>query len=235
MPYAPPTDSGSGISSVLEVAIERCYNEHVMDMAAQQKKKEQQGRLRPKSTPSSKPTAKSLGRGQTLKLYLKKAAPGEGWAPVLPKDDSPDFGKPYETPQCQKSTEAGQAGRSLLTNELVMPGKDLTTVLDENNILGEQELVQAMSSILPCTDALDVEMEEVNKAMGFEPEDSHTGYDVNLVRHSDGTVLGSIFPVTAQESQMLDEDPTFKAPGTGRLGTEENPSVTCSNCLPVLP
>ena len=84
-------------------------------------------------------------------------------------------------PRHQKSTEAGQAGRSLLTNELVMPGKDLTTVLDEYNILREQELVQAMSSILPCTDAMDVEMEEVNEAMGFEPEDSRTGYDVNLV------------------------------------------------------
>ena len=85
----------AGISSVLEVTMERCYNEHIMDMAAQQKKKEQQGRPGPKSTPSSKPTSvKSLGHGQTLKLHLRKAMPGEGWAPVPPKDNGPDVRKP---------------------------------------------------------------------------------------------------------------------------------------------
>ena len=60
----------AGISSALEVAMERCYNEHIMDTAAQQKKKEQQGRPGPKPTPPSKPTVKSLGHGQTLKLHL---------------------------------------------------------------------------------------------------------------------------------------------------------------------
>ena len=75
----------------------------------------------------------------------------------------------------------GQAGHSPLTNELLAPGEDLTTVLDEYNIPGEQELAQAVSSILPHTDAVDVEMEEVNVAMGFEPEVNRKGYDVNLV------------------------------------------------------
>ena len=83
----------AGISSVLEVAMERCYNEHIMDMAAQQKKREQQGRLGPKSTLSSKPTTKTLGRGQTLKLHLKKAAPGKGWATIPPKDDGPNISR----------------------------------------------------------------------------------------------------------------------------------------------
>ena len=158
-----------GISSALEVAMERCYNEHIMDMAAQQKKKEQQGRLGPKPTPSSKPTAKSLGHGQTLNLHLKKAAPGKGWATVPPKDDDPNVRKPYETPRCQQSAEAGQAGCSPLTNELLALGEDLTVMLDEYDIPGEQELAQAVSSILPHMDAADVEMEEVNVATGFEP------------------------------------------------------------------
>ena len=44
-----------GISSDLEVAMEMCYNQHIMDMATQQKKKEHQEKLGPKPAPSSKP------------------------------------------------------------------------------------------------------------------------------------------------------------------------------------
>ena len=59
---------------------------------------------------------------------------------------------------------------------------------------------------------------------GFEPEVSRSGYDVNLVRHSSNTALGSTSPVTAQENQLLDEDAGLtRAPRTGRPGTEENP------------
>ena len=119
--------------------------------------------------------------------------------------------------------EVSQAGSSLLMEELLAPGEDLTTVLNKYDIPEEQELAQAVSSILPRTDTMDVEMEEVNMATGFEPKVGHLGYNVNLVRHSDDTVPGWISPVTAQESQMLDEDPTFKAWGTGRPGVEENP------------
>ena len=65
-------------------------------------------------------------------------------------------------------------------------------------------------------------MEDVTS--GFEPEVSHSGYDVNLVQHSGNTVLGSTSPVTAQENQLLDEDMGLtRAPGTGRPGTEEHP------------
>ena len=60
--------------------------------------------------------------------------------------------------------------------------------------------------------------------LGFEPKVSHLGYNVNLVRHSGNTTLGSTSPVTAQENQLLDEDAGLaRAPGTGRKGTEENP------------
>ena len=78
--------------------------------------------------------------------------------------------------------------------------------------------------IPPCAEATDVEMEDVNAPLGFEPKFSHSGYDFNLVQHSDNTTPGSISPVMAQENQMLDKGLTqTKAPETGRLGTEENP------------
>ena len=89
----------AGITSDLEVAMERCYNEHILDMAAQQKKKELKEKPGPKPAPSSKPTGtKNLGHRETIKLHLKKKAPGQDWTPVPPKDDSPNVGKHYETP-----------------------------------------------------------------------------------------------------------------------------------------
>ena len=88
-----------GISLDLEVAMEMCYNQHIMDTAAQQKKKEQQEKPGQKATPSSKPTEiKNLGCGETIKLHLQKKAPGQDWTHIMPKDDGPDVGKHYETP-----------------------------------------------------------------------------------------------------------------------------------------
>ena len=215
----------AGISSDLEVIMERCYNEHVMDTATQQKKKELQEKPGPKSALSSKPSGvKGRGRGETIKLHLQKKALGQDWTHVPPTDDGPDIRKHYETPQCQESVGAGQAGHSLLTEELLALGEDITTVLDKYDTQEDPELIQAISSILPCTDRVDVEMEDVNVTTVFKPEVSRLGYDVYLVRRSDNTAPGSISPVMAQESQMLDEDLTqTKAPGMGRPGTEENP------------
>ena len=107
----------------------------------------------------------------------------------------------------------------------------MTTVLDyQYDMQKDPEIAQAIAHIPPCTDTVDVEMEDVNAPPGFEPEFSHSGYDVNLVQHSHNTVPGSIFLVTAQENQMLDEESTqTKAPGTGRPGTEENPSHPIAN------
>ena len=74
-------------------------------------------------------------------------------------------------------------------------------------------------------DPADVEMEDATS--GFEPEVSHSGYDVNLVRHSGDTVLGLTSLVTAQENQLLDEDTGLtRAPGTGTPGTEEESQST---------
>ena len=231
----------AGISSNLDVAMERCYNEHVMDTATQEKKVLQE-KLGKKPSPSSKPSGlKNMGHGETIKIHLKKMAPGQDWTHVPPKDKGPDVGKCYEPPRCLDGTgvsQAGgsqmgvsQAGRSPLTDELLAPGEDVTTVLDyQYDVQEDPEIPQAIVHIPPCSDATDMEMEDVNAPLGFEPEFGHSGYDVNLVRHSDNIVLGSISPVTAQENQMLDEKSTqMKAPGMGRLGTEENPGRPITN------
>ena len=100
-----------GISSDLEVAMEMCYNQHIMDTATQQKKKEQQEKPGPKAAPSSKPTGiKNMGCGETIKLHLRKKALGQDWTHVMPKDDGPNVGKCYETPRHQESTGTSQAG-----------------------------------------------------------------------------------------------------------------------------
>ena len=167
-----------------------------------------------------------MGHGETIKLHLRKKAPGQDWTHVLPKDDGPNVRKHYETPRCQESMGTSQAGRSPLTEELLARGENVTTILDDQ--YKDPEIVQAVSNIPLHTDPVDVEMEDAPS--GFEPEVSHSGYDVNLVRYSGNTVLGSISPVTAQENQLLDEDAGLtRAPGTGRLGTEENPGQPITN------
>ena len=88
-----------GISSDLEVAMERCYNQYIMDTATQQKKKELQEKPGPKPTLSSKPTGvNNIGHGETIKLHLRKKAPGQDWTHIPPKDDGSDVGKHYQTP-----------------------------------------------------------------------------------------------------------------------------------------
>ena len=209
--------------------MERCYNEHILDTAAQQKKKDLHEKPGSKPGPapkSSKPTGTgNLGCRETIKIHRKKKAPGQDWTPVPPKDDGPDVGKHYEPPRCQENTGTGQAGRSPLTEELLAPKESVTTVLDQ---FEDPEIAQAVSNILPPTDTADLEMEEV--ASGFQPEVGHMGYNVNLVRHSDDTAPGSASLVTAQENQLLDEGThLIRAPGTGRLGAEEDSGRPITN------
>ena len=119
-----------------------------------------------------------------------------------------------------------QAGRSPLTKELLAPGENVSTILDDQ--YEDLEIVQAVSNIPLHTDPADVEMEDVPS--GFEPKVSRSGYDVNLIWHSGNTMPGSISLVTAQENQLLDEDAGLtRARGTGRLGTEENPGRPITN------
>ena len=107
----------------------------------------------------------------------------------------------------------------------------MTTVLDyQDDVQEDPEITWAVANIPPCSEATDVEMQDINAPPGFEPEFGHSGYNVNLVRHSDNTAPGSISPVTEQENQMLDEGSTqTKAPGMGRPGTEENPGHPITN------
>ena len=107
----------------------------------------------------------------------------------------------------------------------------MTTVLCyQEDVQEDLEIAQAVAHIPPRLEAMDVEMEDVNAPLGFEPEFSHSGYDINLVRHSDNTALGSTSPVTAQENQMLNGETTqTKAPGMGRQGTKENPGRPITN------
>ena len=75
----------AGISSNLEVAMEKCYNEHIMDMAAQEKKKALQEKPGTKPSPSSKPSGlNNMGCGETIKIHLKKMAPGQDWTCAVP-------------------------------------------------------------------------------------------------------------------------------------------------------
>ena len=232
----------AGISSDLEVAMEKCYNEHIMDTAAQAKKKALQEKPGTKPSPSSKPSGlKNMGRRETIKIHLKKLAPGQDWTHIPPKDQGPDVRKRYDPPRHQDDMGAGQAsssqtkasqpGRSPLTEKLLIPEEDVTTVLDyQDDVQEDPEIAPAVANIPPHSEATDVEMQDINASPGFEPEFGHSGYDVNLVQHSDNTVPGSISPVTAQENQMLDKGSTqTKAPGTDRPGTEEKPGHPITN------
>ena len=59
--------------------------------------------------------------------------------------------------------EASQASRSPLTDELLAPGEDVTTVLDyQDDVQEDLEIAQAVVHIPPRTEATDVEMEDVN-------------------------------------------------------------------------
>ena len=106
-----------GISSVLEVTMEQCYGEYVLDTAAQAKKKASPEKPGGKSSPDPKPSgSKTLGHGETIKIHLKKMAPGQGWTHVPPKDPGPDVGKRYETPRHHDDAGASQAGCLPLTS-----------------------------------------------------------------------------------------------------------------------
>ena len=81
---------------------------------------------------------------------------------------------------------------------------------------------------IPQADAFaDVEMQESHPPLGFEPEVSRSGYDVNLV-HSNPTEPGLTSPVTARENGVLD-GVTSRTPGAGRPGTNEDPGPTENN------
>ena len=224
-----------GKSSELEIVLEKNYSEQLL-------RSKERGKLivENPTVPGHKPVTSSwltkVGRGDALKLHLKRTARGEGWS-VETKDLSPNVGHPspanQETSKLQESEQMVQPGRSPLTSELLAPDEELTEVLDYEDVedndvsMPDLEIAQAVAHI-PQADAFaDVEMQESHPPPGFEPEVSRSGYDVNLVRLNP-TEPGSTSLVTARENEMLD-GATSRTPGAGRPGTNEDPSRTENN------
>ena len=124
---------------------------------------------------------------------------------------------------CEKQPQQEAAGRSPLTNKLLPLGENITGILDYEE---DPEVIAAIANI-PRMD--DVEMQDVNPPLGFDPEVGRTGYNHNLVRASDEGALGSSSLVTEREDMMLDEDTQSKAPGTGQPGSDGNTSRPITN------
>ena len=153
------------------------------------------------------------------------------------RDSGPNVGHlspaNQETGKPQESEQMVQPGRSPLTSELLALDKELTEVLDyedveENDVSMPDPKIAQVVAHIPQADAFtDVEMQELRPPPGFEPEVSRSGYDVNLVR-SNPTELGSTSSVMARENEMLD-GATSRTPGAGRPGTNEDPSHTENN------
>ena len=195
------------------------------------------------TTPGPKPATSppgltKAGQGDLL-LHLKKATQGEGWAHVELKDSGPDVGRPYQTPKeadkPQEGEQAIQPDCSPLTSKLLAPGEELIGELNyedveetDPDLTPDPEIIQAVAHI-PRADAwADVEMQESHSPLGFKPEVSRSGYDVNLVR-TNPTEPGSASPVMAGEDKMLDEVVICRTPGAGQLGTGENPDCPEDN------
>ena len=220
-----------GVSSELEIALERRYYKHILSSSMGRGKIviEKPSTPRPKPV-SSPPGLTKVRQGDVLKLHLKKATQGEGWTYVEPKDLGPDIGRPYQTPKeankPQESEQTIQSGRSPLTSELLALGEELIGELDYEDVeeadLGltpNLEIIQAVAHI-PQADAwADVEMQESHSPPGFETEVSRSGYDVNLV-HTNPTEPGSASLVMVGEDKMLDEEGHSRAPGASRPGDE---------------
>ena len=224
-----------GESSKLEVVLEKRYSEQLLHSKGRGKLIAENPTVPGhKLITSSSPGLTKVGRGDALKLHLKRAARGEGWS-VEMRDLGPSVGYPSQTPQetskLQESTV--QPGRSPLTSELLAPDEELTEVLDYEDVeendpgVPYPEISQAVAHI-PQADAFaDVEMQESHPPPSFEPEVSRSGYDVNLVR-SNPTEPGLTSPVKARENKMLD-GVTSRTPGAGLSGTNEDPGHTENN------
>ena len=227
-----------GMSSELEIALERRYSEHVLSSAMGRAKLVIENPTAPGPKPiTSPPGLTKAGQGDVLKIHLKRATQGEGWSHVEPKDSGPDVGRLFQTPKeankPQESKQVTQPGRSPLTSELLAPGEELIEDLDYEDVeetdLGQPdpEIIQAVAHI-PQADALaDVEMQESHSPQGFEPEVTRSGYDVNLVR-TNPTEPGLASLVMVPEDKMLDEA-VSRTPGAGQPGTDENPGRTEDN------
>ena len=218
-----------GKSSELELALERRYSEYVLNAPLGRGKAAMGKPSTPGSKPlSSPPRLTKAGRGDSLKLRLKKSTQKPGWTHVEPKDMGPDVGQlyltPKETSQQEESMKALQPNRSPLTNEFLAPGEELTKVLDYEDVEQtapgpDPEIVKAAAHIPKANAWADVEMQESNPPPGFEPKVSKSRYDISLVC-TDPTRLGSASLVTVGEDKMLNKEVQSKAPGASRPGND---------------
>ena len=140
---------------------------------------------------------------------------------------------PQETSKPLESGQTVRPGHSPLTSELLAPDKELTEVLDYEDVeendpgVPDPEIAQAVAHIPQADTFADVEMQESQPPPGFEPEVSRSGYDVNLVC-SDPPEPGLTSPVTAMENQMLD-GASPRTPRAGWPGTNKEPSPSEDN------
>ena len=83
------------------------------------------------------PGLTKIGRGETLKLHLKRAPQGEGWSAEM-GNSGLSVGHPSQTSleknEPQGSEETARPGHSPLTTELLAPDKELTEVLDYEDV-----------------------------------------------------------------------------------------------------
>ena len=226
-----------GQSSELEVVLERRYSEQVLHSKGRGKLVVEKPTA-PNQKSNTSTGLTKVGRGDTLKLHLRRTTEGEGWS-VEAKDSGPRVGHPsLATPETkpQEGEWVDRPDRSPITSELLAPNEQLTDVLDYEDVdeyepsMPDPEIAQAVAHI-PQADAFtDVEMQELHPPPSFEPEVGKVGYDVNLV-HLATIEPGSTSPVTVRENQMLDgaDGATSRTPGAGRSGTNEDPGHTNGN------
>ena len=103
----------AGVSLELEITLERRYSEHILSSAMGRGKLIVENPTTPSPKPiTSPPGLTKAGRGDVLKLHLKRATQGEGWSHVKPKDSGPDVGCPYQTPkEAKKPQESEQVAQ----------------------------------------------------------------------------------------------------------------------------
>ena len=153
-----------------------------------------------------------VGRGDTLKLHLRRTAQGEGWS-LETKDSGPRVGHPSPATPETKPQEGGRVDRpyrSPLTSKLLAPNEQLTDVLDYEDVdeyepgMPDPEIAQAVAHI-PQPDAFaDVEMQESRPTPRvLNPKSARSGMTL-IWSDRPSTELGSTSPVMARENQMLD-------------------------------